>query len=345
MAQPTVQDVMKSWTTLPTRALIKRYQRKASVDKARSSAVCSAYKQFIALKVLLRDYDDEVLAAPAPVHEMWMQHVIDTAAYAEHMRALCGRMLHHAPDAEAEDVAQHTRRCHRALLAYKKHFPGAADSDLWYFQGLPALSREEERQLAAEEPTAKRAKQASGSQLTLSIQAPFLPLRTLTVSADASVGNLFAAFVEASGSTHLVQGRRATPPTTRLRFGNEWLHDLQLLADAGVKNGGVVFVALPHERHSRDQIAVAIKDVAGGESASVFARASDTVAQLMKYAQDALGVSADSQQVIFRGSVLDTKDTLASRNIVDGSTVQMVVGRRREKEAEMSPGGTWRVRS
>ena len=86
-----------------------------------------------------------------------------------------------------------------------------------------------------------------------------------------------------------------------------------------------------------------VRDVAGGESASVYARQSDTVLQLMRCAQDALGVSADVQQLIFRGAVLESRDTLAAKKIEDGSTVQMVVGRRREKEAQMSPGGTWRV--
>ena len=37
-SSPTVQDVLKLWTSIPTRALIKRYQRTQSVDKARASA-------------------------------------------------------------------------------------------------------------------------------------------------------------------------------------------------------------------------------------------------------------------------------------------------------------------
>ena len=80
----------------------------------------------------------------------------------------------------------------------------------------------------------------------------------------------------------------------------------------------------------------------GGESATVFLRSGDAVYSLMRQAQDALGVPADSQQLIFRGQVLKEGDTLASCGIADGTTVQMAVGRRREKEAQMSPGGTWR---
>ena len=50
------------------------------------------------------------------------------------------------------------------------------------------------------------------------MQAPFLPLRTVSARADMSVAQLFQAFVDASGSTHLVAGRRAVPPTTRVNL-------------------------------------------------------------------------------------------------------------------------------
>ena len=345
-ATPQAQEILRLWTTVPTRALLKRHQRTAGVDKARASTVLTEYKRFVAIKILAGDHDDGEagLAAPPAVHAIWKDHLLDTAAYAEHCRTLCGRTLHHAPDVAVDDAAKHALRCHRALLAYKKAFGGMPDDgSLWDYGELPPLSRDEERALADEAPAAKRAKASGAQQLAVSVQAPFLPLRTVSVRASISVGEFFQVFVEASGSTHLVAGRRATPPTTRLRCGNEWLHDLTPLGESGVKDGAVVYVAVPQERHSRDQIAVIVKDVAGGESATVFARASDAVQQLMRYAQDALGVPADAQQLVYRGSVLDPEDTLAARHVADGATVQMVVGRKRAQDAEMSPGGTWRV--
>lgn len=148
--------------------------------------------------------------------------------------------------------------------------------------------------------------------------------------------------MDASGSSHLVAGRAALPPSVRLRYGNTWLHDLQTLADAGLKDAAIIYVTTPQERHSRDQLAVSIKDVAGRESATVFVRTSDSVSQLMRSAQDALGVPVDAQQLIFGGEVLSPSDSLAGCHIVEGSTVQMAVGRRRVQEQQMSPGGTWR---
>ena len=147
-SSPTVQDVLKLWTSIPTRALIKRYQRTASVDKARASAVCTAYKQFIALKILSHDDDDALLAAPPVVHAFWREHVLDTAAYSENCRTLCGRILHHSPDVALDDEPQQLRRCQRTVLAYKKHFGGNEPKpvEVWDFaRELPTLSSEEER--------------------------------------------------------------------------------------------------------------------------------------------------------------------------------------------------------
>ena len=57
--------------------------------------------------------------------------------------------------------------------------------------------------------------------------------------------------------------------------------------------------------------------------------------------QDAIGVPADAQQLIFSGKILRGSETVAGCGIKPESTVQMAVGKRRAPEATMSPGGTW----
>jgi len=336
-------DVMGQWVSIPTRALCKRYQRASGADKAQATAVLSGYKQFLSLKVLTADFDDELLAPPPTVRAMWHQHVLDTAAYTEHCKVLCGRVIHHAPDAD-EDEAQRHRRSHRTLAAHTKHFPGATQAaDVWDYGTLPALSPEEQARLS-EEPTAKRARGSmSAANVSVSMQAPHLPLRTLTIRADASVQVLFAQFVDESGSTHLTAGRALQPPTTRLRCGNQWLHDLQTLSDVGVVDGSCVYVAVPMERTSRDQMGITIRDAAGGESATVYARPNESINTLMARAQEVLGVPSDAQQLIYGGKVLQPQQTLEASRMTSGATVQMVVGRRRARdEMTLSPGGTWR---
>jgi len=343
MSEVAASDVMGRWVSIPTRALCKRYQRVSGADKAEATAVLSGYKQFLSLKVLASDFDDELLAPPPAVRAMWHQHVLDTSGYSEHCKALCGRVIHHAPDADDDDAHRH-RRCHRTLAAHRKHFPGATPpADVWDYGELPALSTEELARLN-EEPSAKRARGGTSSaNISVSIQAPHLPLRTLTIRADASVQALFAQFVEESGSTHLTAGRALQPPTTRLRCGNEWLHDLQVLSAVGVIDGSCVYVAVPSERTSREQMGISIRDVAGGESAIVFSRASESINTLMSRAQEALGVPADAQQLIYGGKVLSAQQTLEACRLTAGATVQMVVGRRRTREEmTLSPGGTWR---
>ena len=60
-------------------------------------------------------------------------------------------------------------------------------------------------------------------------------------------------YVEASGAQNFVDGRAAVPPTVRLRAGGDWLADAQLLGDAGLREGGAVFVAVAAERQHADE--------------------------------------------------------------------------------------------
>ena len=334
-------DVMQRFLSVSTKKLLKRYAKANACDKERAGAVLTAYKKFLALKVVTADYEDEALAPPPLIHAMWREHVLDTAAYQNACEAICGRIVHHLPQDEADDEARHIRRCHRTLAAFRKHFNAPPPSGgEWDFGALRALTREEEEDLLREAPAAKRAR--SSTSITVSVRAPYQPFRSLQVRTDQTVQQLFHTFVEASGAAHLRAGRTASPPTVHLRCGNAWLHDLQLLADAGVKEGSAVFVAAPAERTSSDQLAVTIRDAAANASAVVYARPSDTVEALARLAQDVLGVPQDAVQLIFRGEVLTPADELGACRIDDGSTVQMVVGRRRAAEATMSPGGTWR---
>ena len=117
-------------------------------DKGRATAFMTQYKNMLALKILTSDYDDELLAPPPTLHVMWREHILDTASCAEHCRLLCGRLLNHSAGDPADDVQSHTKRCHRALAAYKKYFDDDAPSDLWdYGDALPSLSTAERARL------------------------------------------------------------------------------------------------------------------------------------------------------------------------------------------------------
>ena len=131
IATVAISDVLKLWLQIPTKALLKRYMKVAGVsDKQKAATILQAYKTLLALKVLSSDYEDESLAAPPAVHVMWKEHILDTAAYADHCRTLCGRVINHAPYEPADDRERHNKRCQRALAAYKKHLGEAAPSEV-----------------------------------------------------------------------------------------------------------------------------------------------------------------------------------------------------------------------
>ena len=132
----------------------------------------------------------------------------------------------------------------------------------------------------------------------------------------------------------------------RLRCNRHWLNnDAQTLADAGIEEGSIVYVATPRERHSREELSVTVKEVGGDkEQTTVFVRPDDDTAAVMRQVQDALGIAADAQQIIFSSAVLRPTDTMASKKVGEGCTLQLVVGKRPASAARqaMSPGGTWR---
>ena len=206
-----VTSVWQRVVQIPTRALQKRYIRLTGAEKAQAAQVQQEYKRLLALKILASDFEDDRYAAPPAVQQMWQQHILDTLVYAEHCKALCGRLLHHNPDA-GEDMQQHARRCHRALAAYRQHFGEEPPALIWDYGPIPSPSLDE---AAADAPSPKRRRAGAAASLNLSIQAPGLPLRSLVVTSDDTVQQVFSAYVAASGAMHLVPGRNAAPQTTR----------------------------------------------------------------------------------------------------------------------------------
>ena len=133
------------------------------------------------------------------------------------------------------------------------------------------------------------------------------------------------------------------PPTTRLRLDSTWLHDLQTLRDVGCREGSVLMVAVPQERRSLEDLCLTVRDAKAGDTATIFLRPADGMLALMQAVQDALGVPVDCQTLIFKGRVLSAVETVGASGLVDGSTVHLAIGKRRQKEAQLSPGGTWRI--
>ena len=327
---------------VPTKAIVKRYQAQTSCDKARAASVLKEYKRLLTLKALHADTADTQVAAPPPVRDFWRCHLIDTAAYAEHCSALAGSLLHHRPDFDVT-TAEGDARAHRTLEAYRKAF-GEAPPALWNWGadlGPPPANLSIDAGAGAGYRSMAAAA-TTGTPFSVTVHAPGQRDRSLGgLRAGETVAQLFAKYVEASGAQNFVDGRAAVPPTVRLRAGGDWLADAQLLGDAGLQEGGAVFVAVAAERQHADQIPVTVKEVSGGKAAAIYVHPHDGVGRMSTAIQDALGAPAEAVQLVFQGQVLGHSATAASVGLSADDIVQLVVGKRRTQQ-EQSPGGTWR---
>ena len=197
---------------IPTRALFKRYLKATNADKGRATQVLHEYKRLLTLKALDLDVDGTRIASSPALTAMWQQHVLDTAAYAACCAALCGSVLNHKP--EAQDDANHSVSCHRALQLYRRHFGEDPPVHTWDFGDIgPPPSQAVLLAEDVDAPAAKRARAAAQSNaIHVSVQAPALPLCPITARGSDTVLALFKAFIASSGASHLVAGHSASGP-------------------------------------------------------------------------------------------------------------------------------------
>ena len=99
-----------------------------------TKALLREYQRFLALKVVLKDFDASVLSPPPEVDTLWHAHILDT----KHYRAT---FIDHNPEGGLDVVARHARRS-TALAQYEQLF-GAAPN-LWTAAALPARTSEQD---------------------------------------------------------------------------------------------------------------------------------------------------------------------------------------------------------
>jgi hypothetical protein len=91
--------------------LVKRCMREEGWDEEKARRVLKAYRQFLQLKKIYRDYDATLLSPSLSVDLMWHQHVLDTKNYLHDCALLCGgQFVHHRPDGAAEGEERDKRR-------------------------------------------------------------------------------------------------------------------------------------------------------------------------------------------------------------------------------------------
>ena len=76
--------------------------------------VLKAYRQFLTLKKVFKDWDAKILDPSPMVDRIWKAHVLDTKNYVHDMLLLCGHIVHYNPTAEIDQGTSDGRRRRKA---------------------------------------------------------------------------------------------------------------------------------------------------------------------------------------------------------------------------------------
>ena len=122
-------DEGSSATTQGATALVKRCMRVYNWNLEKTRKILIAYRQFLTLKKLRKDWDATILSPSYLVDQMWHQHILDVVNYNHDMMLLCGHVVGHNPDgaldgkkAERDEATRH---------ALEEKFANKYDKEVW----------------------------------------------------------------------------------------------------------------------------------------------------------------------------------------------------------------------
>eukprot|EP00629_Pelagomonadales_sp_RCC1024_P006560 CAMPEP_0119263278 /NCGR_PEP_ID=MMETSP1329-20130426/2729_1 /TAXON_ID=114041 /ORGANISM="Genus nov. species nov., Strain RCC1024" /LENGTH=239 /DNA_ID=CAMNT_0007262979 /DNA_START=221 /DNA_END=940 /DNA_ORIENTATION=+ len=123
--------------------LIGRAERKG-LSPANAKSAFTAYKKFLVLKALTKDYDALKLSPPLPVDTMWHLHVLDTRRYAQDCVQAFGGIIHHDPDGDV-NVAARSVRAAATKNALRTAFGDKYDKRAWVWNSPPPTPAKREK--------------------------------------------------------------------------------------------------------------------------------------------------------------------------------------------------------
>lgn len=110
--------------------LVKRCMRVYNWDEEKSRKVLKAYRQFLFLKKIHKDWDAAILSPSHLVDQMWHQHILDVVNYCHDMMLLCGHVVGHNPDGAADVDGKRVRDA-ATREGLEEHFEGKYDKVIW----------------------------------------------------------------------------------------------------------------------------------------------------------------------------------------------------------------------
>ena len=116
----------------PGGRLVLRCARNLNLNEDEVFDALAAYKQFMVLKAVCKDFDATKLSPPPLVDEIWHEHILDTRGYRAFCDAAFKQFVDHDPDGVLDCGARRVRR-ERTLHKLKECFEDEYDKSIWTY--------------------------------------------------------------------------------------------------------------------------------------------------------------------------------------------------------------------
>ena len=144
--------------------LAARCQRTLGLDATKIQEGMTAYKQFMVLKAVSKDFDAMKLSPPPLVDEIWHEHILDTRGYRAFCDAAFKQFVDHDPDGVLDCGARRVRRAatfHYLKLCFKDEY----NMEIWNYP----LENSCKRKYAAVKDEPEPQPSTSGNSLNIRI--------------------------------------------------------------------------------------------------------------------------------------------------------------------------------
>ena len=112
--------------------LVLRCARNLDLKEEEVEGALAAYKQFMVLKAVCKDFDATKLSPPPLVDEIWHEHILDTRGYRAFCDAAFKQFVDHDPDGVLDCGARRVRRAatfHYLKLCFKDEY----NMEIWNY--------------------------------------------------------------------------------------------------------------------------------------------------------------------------------------------------------------------
>ena len=112
--------------------LALRCARNLDLNEEEVVDALAAYKQFMVLKTVCKDFDATKLSPPPLVDEIWHEHILDTRGYRAFCDAAFKQFVDHDPDGVLDCGARRVRRAatfHYLKLCFKDEY----NMEIWNY--------------------------------------------------------------------------------------------------------------------------------------------------------------------------------------------------------------------